>query len=186
MSCKEKDCTKSVQARGWCSMHYRRWRLNGDPQIVKVIRDDPESAFWSHVEKDPISGCWLWTGRLNHAGYGEIQRNGKKQAAHIWAFTYFVGEIPNGYQIDHIKANGCTHRNCVNYEKHLEPVTAIENFLRSDSPARINKDKTHCKRNHEFTKENTITRVNSRTGKLSRNCRECKNASQRKSGDAHV
>lgn len=178
--CKESDCEKPIQARGWCSMHYRRWRLNGDPQIVKVIRDDPEAAFWSHVEKDPKSGCWLWIGRVNSTGYGEIQRDGRKQRAHVWAYEYFVGKIPENMQIDHVKAAGCINKNCVNYENHLEVVTQYENFSRSDGIARINRDKTHCKRGHAFTEENTIIKINSRTGKTYRNCRECRNISQRK------
>jgi len=169
-----------------CGMHYRRWRVNGDPQIVRVIRENPEAAFWSKVTKDPESGCWLWTGATNHNGYGKIQREGTTQAAHIWAYKTFVGEIPEGYQIDHVKSVGCLHRNCVNYENHLEAVTSEENFLRSHGIARVNKDKTHCKNGHEFTEENTIVKINSRTGKPFRNCRECRNASQRKSGVAHV
>ena len=27
-------CGKPATARGWCPMHYRRWRVNGDPNIV--------------------------------------------------------------------------------------------------------------------------------------------------------
>ena len=29
--CSIKGCEKSVQARGWCSMHYKRWEEHGDP-----------------------------------------------------------------------------------------------------------------------------------------------------------
>lgn len=184
MICTIFDCNKSVQARGWCSMHYRRWRVNGDPTVVQVIRNDPAAAFWSHVTKDKESDCWLWTGRLNHAGYGEIQRDGKKQAAHIWAYEYFIEKLEEGMQVDHVAKNGCKNKNCVNYETHLEAVTSYENFSRSNGIARINRDKTHCKRGHEFTEDNTIRKINSRTGKSYRNCRECRNTSQRKLGDA--
>ncbi len=33
--CSEKDCEKAALARGWCAMHYRRWRLYGDPRVVR-------------------------------------------------------------------------------------------------------------------------------------------------------
>lgn len=30
------ECGRVAQARGWCKMHWRRWRKSGDPNIVKV------------------------------------------------------------------------------------------------------------------------------------------------------
>lgn len=33
--CTVDGCDKPVQARGMCGMHYRRWRLHGDPLITK-------------------------------------------------------------------------------------------------------------------------------------------------------
>lgn len=32
--CSIEGCETTAIARGWCGMHYRRWRLNGDPNIV--------------------------------------------------------------------------------------------------------------------------------------------------------
>src|SRR5690606_27836851 len=29
--CSIPDCGKRVKTRGWCSAHYERWRLHGDP-----------------------------------------------------------------------------------------------------------------------------------------------------------
>lgn len=31
--CSISKCDKPVKGRGWCSMHYRRWRINGDPMV---------------------------------------------------------------------------------------------------------------------------------------------------------
>lgn len=33
-TCKIERCDKAAKARGWCPMHYRRWRLHGDPHTV--------------------------------------------------------------------------------------------------------------------------------------------------------
>lgn len=40
------------------------------------------------------------------------------------------------------------------------------------SPAEVNRTKTHCPANHEYTDENTYTRVTS-TGRIHRQCRTC-------------
>jgi hypothetical protein len=40
-----------------------------------------------------------------------------------------VGEIPEGFQIDHVAALGCAHKHCVN-PAHLEAVTAGVNTRR--------------------------------------------------------
>jgi hypothetical protein len=49
----------------------------------------------------------------------------------------------------------------------LEVVSIKENVLRGIGPSAINKRKTHCKRGHEFNKENT------RITKKGRSCRIC-------------
>jgi hypothetical protein len=39
--CSITDCERPVNARGWCSMHYYRWRMHGDPHTVQVrVRAD--------------------------------------------------------------------------------------------------------------------------------------------------
>lgn len=37
-TCSVEGCEKSVQARGWCSMHYARWRISGDPGPAATFR----------------------------------------------------------------------------------------------------------------------------------------------------
>ncbi len=39
-----KLCMKSVLAKGWCSMHYKRWRRHGDPLIVHNMGSGPRKA----------------------------------------------------------------------------------------------------------------------------------------------
>jgi hypothetical protein len=79
------------------------------------------------------NACWLWTGTIDKDGYG---RGGAKQA-HRLSYEFFVGQIPDGLQIDHTchdptvcrGGSWCSHRSCVN-PAHLEPVTHGENTRR--------------------------------------------------------
>lgn len=69
-----------------------------------------------------------------------------------------------GLVTDHL----CRNPRCVN-PKHLEAVTQKENLLRGLAMGALNKVKTHCKRGHEFNKENTYLRPNQ-----DRVCKKCK------------
>jgi hypothetical protein len=55
----------------------------------------------------------------------------------------------------------------------MEPVTNVENVMRGEGVWAINARKTHCKRGHEFTEENTVKRNGTRS------CRTCKNLFKR-------
>lgn len=114
----------------------------GDPSL-------PES-FWERVQPEYNSGCWLWTGTVSETGYGNISVNGRSRAAHRYAYENAVAPIPAELVTDHL----CRNRCCVN-PQHLEPVTVRENNLRGVGAPAINSQKTHCKRGHEFTPENT-------------------------------
>ena len=125
-------------------------------------------AFGDDFEGSP---CMCLPNRPDREGYVTISTgrgNARKmQTAHRAIYEALIGPIPADLQLDHrcAKTNGL--RSCVN-PWHLEPVTGRVNVLRSSlAPASINAKKTHCKRGHEFTPENTIT------VKRMRNCRMC-------------
>lgn len=124
-----------------------------------------EDRFWAKVEKTKT--CWLWTGAIGKGGYGNFYADRRYVRAHRFAYELLVGPIPEGLDIDHVRARGCRHRHCVN-PAHLEPVTRQENLLRGATSAAKNAAKTHCPRGHEYTKENT--RMRKRAG---RECKAC-------------
>lgn len=76
-------------------------------------------------------GCLLWTGRLDHWGYGKfgfVEGGGRRMTgAHRAAWLAICGEIPPGLAIDHL----CRTHACVNVE-HMELVTGRVNTLRAD------------------------------------------------------
>lgn len=124
----------------------------------RIAQSPIASRLMARVEFDTNGGCWLWTRNLSHNGYGQLKSPGRTAQAHRLAYEEFVGAIPPGLQLDHL----CRVRCCCN-PAHLEPVTREENIARGHAPHIVNARKTHCKRGHEFTPENT--RVNRRGGR---------------------
>lgn len=84
--------------------------------------------------------CWEWTGKQDHKGYGSFWLEGKTVPAHRVSYEHFVGPIPKGMCIDHIK---CDHPPCVNYD-HLKPATIKENVLRGKGITANHARRTHC------------------------------------------
>lgn len=113
------------------------------------------------VSIDP-DGCWNFLGHVSRSGYGQIGANGKTAYAHRVAYEAFTNQEWPGLDIDHL----CRNRRCCN-PLHLEAVTRQQNVLRGISPLANNARKTHCKRGHEFTDENT------RHDGRGRQCRTC-------------
>src|SRR5258707_5635538 len=124
---------------------------------------------YSHLEPDSETECLLWTGPLNHYGYGLAYG---QVGVHRVIWELEVAPIPAGLQIDHVLAHGCVHKNRPNIG-HLEPVTPRENILRApNSPAAINAAKTHCKHGHPFDEENTRPHMTAAPGR-GRRCKTC-------------
>jgi hypothetical protein len=110
-----------------------------------------EKRFMSHVIK--ASGCWKWAGYHRADGYITFSIGSKKHRAHRIAYEIFVGEIPEGLEIDHI----CKNRGCVNPE-HLRAVTHLQNMQNID-PYDNHQDKDH-----------NFTPYNWKQGKVCRIC----------------
>jgi hypothetical protein len=124
----------------------------------------PIDRFMEKVVKridKPFMLCWIWTGYKNHKGYGQFRDPGHPVIAHRWSYEHFIGPIPEGMQLDHFK---CHNPSCVN-PYHVRPATALENIRNALTH---NSVKTHCKRGHEFTPENTRILKGNR-----RMCRTC-------------
>lgn len=129
--------------------------------------------FLSKIVEDPQTGCWLWTGaRHKRDRYALFKAGGRCRQAHRVSYEIFVGEIPAGLDLDHT----CRRRECV-CPRHLAPVTERENVINSASPQAARERqlaRTHCKRKHAFTPENT--RYNAQNVRV---CKACDRLRQR-------
>lgn len=170
-TCSIPDCEKKPYGRGWCQMHWSRWRRHGNPHAPSNQGLDPLDRFFSKVNVD--GPCWEWIGQLGAQGYGVFSFQRKDTAAHRWIYQRLVGPVPAQLELDHL----CRNRSCVNPD-HLEPVTHKENVLRGSGVAAMHARKTHCIRNHELSGSNL--RVRLKAGKyVERVCRQCFNDRRR-------
>ena len=131
------------------------------------MKNDPDSLalFMSKISKDE-SGCWIWIGYKNSAGYGRVFFwNRKGQPAHRWAYEYFKGEIPKGLVIDHL----CRVHACCNPD-HLEAVTNQVNIQRGVSPSMLIRKSGKCRNGHDMTPENVRFEYGMQK------CKTCRNA----------
>lgn len=123
-----------------------------------------DERFFSRVRM--TDGCWIWTGCSIPKGHGQIYHDGRMRPAHRVAYEQLVGPVSDDLDVDHL----CRNPACVRPD-HLEPVTRRENVLRGRGSSAQNARKTHCKRGHPFTPENTMTRIV--RGRPTRRCRAC-------------
>lgn len=125
--CVIEGCQKPRRQRGWCHMHYERWRVHGDPNGGGRRYLDPEERFSVHLRE--VGGCVVWTGMLCKGGYGRMTLNRRIIQAHRYAWERSNGAIPPGMFIDHI----CHNRACVKVA-HLRLATRQQNNSNLSGP----------------------------------------------------
>lgn len=119
------ECERPVLARGWCRLHYDRWRFHGTPH-GRTVRGSQLDTFDERLARwVEVGDCWRWLGHINDTGYGRVRWHGRGELAHRWVWRHLVGEVPDGLELDHL----CFSRSCVNPD-HLEPVTHAVNVER--------------------------------------------------------
>lgn len=128
-ACSIGECESPAIKRGWCSMHYQRWRKKGDVHYdrAKHLASLVPARFWALVEPDG-ENCWPWRGVINDSGYGLLSVNRRNLRAHRYSWELHNTPIPDGMQIDH----ECRNRACVN-PAHLRLVSPKQNSEHTDA-----------------------------------------------------
>lgn len=133
-----------------------------------IPRRAAEDRFWEKVDRSGgPNACWLWLGGTQR-GYGIFWPTPERsEGAHRYAYKTLVGPIPEGMELDHVRARGCTNTHCVN-PAHLEVVTPRINKLRGNGMSARYARATQCLYGHPYDEANTKIRKNG-----VRRCREC-------------
>lgn len=145
------------------------------PPLVMSVRPWTLERFASGLTIGTGDECWHRKPTDDRQGYGRFFFEGKHRGVHVASYMMFVGPIPEGFHVDHLchdpaecsLGEDCPHRACVN-PAHLEPKLPRDNVLRGGGPSAIHARKTHCKRGHEFTPENTYLGTDG-----GRSCKAC-------------
>lgn len=129
--------------------------------------------FWSKVNKS--DGCWMWTTGKNRSGYGMFKANKKMFISSRLSYQLQNGEIPKGMFVCH----KCDNPSCVNPDYLFlgTPQDNVDDMIAKGRQAirlgtKKSVRKTHCKRGHELTSENTYTHPKYPNG---RQCKVCQN-----------
>lgn len=142
--CAVENCTKGVDYRGLCSAHMHRLKKYGSTLDhvpsnfdlrTKASKHTAIARFFFALDWRDIRGsddCWPSSAAGESARYTLIHdaSKGGNNQRHKWAYERWVGDVPDGWVVDHL----CGNSRCVNPE-HLEAVPQQVNMLRGYADA---------------------------------------------------
>lgn len=128
---------------------YRARQHGFDVPKLKNIYEYFGKSVFLFGSKDPNTGCWNFSGKLNPDGYGVFYVGGKKIAAHRAAYQESHGLIPTGHCVCH----RCDNTRCINPD-HLFSGTQGDNV--ADKVLKGRQAKGENARTAKLTKEKVV------------------------------
>lgn len=125
----------------------------------------PTATLETIFDRMTIADCWTWDDGTRN-GYGVVKIDGRTWRVHRLIWTWLVGPVPDGLELDH----QCRNKLCCNPD-HLEPVTHAENVRRGESGT-PQRSRTHCPQRHPYDEANTLVKNGRRI------CRRCKSTNE--------
>ena len=113
-------CGKDAVAGGMCWKHYVRVRRHGDVMFgVQSEEEFREWFFGQGVSVEDGSGCVLWDGDVDYAGYGVVRYEGKMWRVNrlMWKMTHEGFDFDSLDRLMYVNQT-CKKRLCINPE-HL-------------------------------------------------------------------
>lgn len=95
-----------------------------------ILLDSDSSRFDAKTVRE--GDCLIFSGDLNHAGYGTFYVGRYSIRAHVFAWIRKNGPVPDGQEIAH----SCHRRACVD-DRHLAPSTHLANMQHSARDGRM-------------------------------------------------
>lgn len=119
--CSISECGKPQHGRGWCDVHYTRWRKHGNPLTLKRTSHEDLCSFLESALHSETDSCIVWPYSLAN-GYPQITIEKRSCGAHIIVLERTVGSRPKGKEAAH----SCGVSGCIN-PRHLRWATPVEN-----------------------------------------------------------
>lgn len=125
--CKIDGCDRETvnELRGWCGVHYNRWRRHGDPCAGKTVRGHPLKFLKETAASFASDDCLLWPYGRGKDGRGSVSYEGRIQYASRLVCQFVHGE-PSAPDLVAAHSCGNGHLSCVN-PRHLRWATTQEN-----------------------------------------------------------
>jgi hypothetical protein len=124
--CSIPDCDKPAHCRGWCDMHYTRFKRHGDPLFTKTAPEGEGLKLLFSLIGHKGAGCIIWPFSRTPQGYGQTFYCGEVMGSHRVMCVLEHGEPPTPeHQAAHSCGNG--RGGCINPD-HLRWATPKENI----------------------------------------------------------